>query len=33
MTFSIWCLVGAIVLFAVRPPAPRVPQLVAAEMP
>ena len=33
MTFSIWCLAGAIVLFAVRPPSRRVPQLVAAETP
>jgi MFS family permease len=31
MTFSLWCLVGAVVLFAVRPPTRRVPQLVAAE--
>jgi predicted MFS family arabinose efflux permease len=31
MTFSVWCLAGAIVLFALRPPTRRVPQLVAAE--
>jgi MFS family permease len=33
MTFSIWCLLGAIVLFVVRPPVRRAPQLVAAEAP
>ena len=33
MTFSLWCLAGAIVLFALRPPTRRVPQLVAAESP
>ena len=30
MTFSIWCLVGAIVLFTLRPPTRRVPQLATA---
>jgi MFS family permease len=29
MTFSIWCLLGAIVLFVVRPPSRRTPELVA----
>jgi MFS family permease len=32
MTFSIWCLVGAIVLFALRPPTRRAPQLATAEV-
>jgi len=30
MTFSIWCLIGAVVLFVVRPPSRRLPELVAA---
>lgn len=29
MTFSIWCLIGAVVLFMVRPPSRRAPELVA----
>ncbi len=32
LTFSIWCLVGAVVLFAVRPPTRRIPELVTAEV-
>ncbi|HSC08635.1 MAG TPA: MFS transporter [Steroidobacteraceae bacterium] len=32
LTFSVWCLAGAIVLFALRPPTRRVPQLVTAEV-
>ncbi len=32
MTFSVWCLLGAIVLFMVRPPSRRAPELVAAEV-
>jgi MFS family permease len=31
MTFSIWCLAGAVVLFALRPPTRRLPQLATAE--
>jgi MFS family permease len=29
LTFSIWCLIGAVVLFMVRPPSRRAPELVA----
>jgi len=32
LTFSVWCVIGALVLFAVRPPSRRLPQLVAAEV-